>query len=439
MRPPTRRKILAGLGGIAACAALRGADAAFGQPGTALSLRLGLAEAALRGTLPPSPIWDFIGGPLPQLTQGDVLDLTLANDLPIPVALNWRGGDGAAAFEPLAIHPPLAPGQSSTFSMLMRQAGTVLCDARLLGDAQPKALPAIGLRVAERQALTVDATHLVTIADWRVRPDGSVAAPGTDPAGAAPVFTVNGQPTIELAARANSRLRLCFVNACQRSAIALKLDDVEMRVMAIDGQPAEPFVARGGQVLLAAGTRIDTFVDLTTRPGTTSAIWLHDGISPRPIGRLTCENTDPLRPAPHAAPPPLPGNGLPERIPLTAAHRVELSLDAGPEAKLDDWRRPIDLAAAAPPAFRAKRGATVVLTVANPAPTATTFHLHGHHVRWLDRLDDGWKPFWLDTLLVPGGQTIRAAFLAEHPGAWLLETMGTDWAAPRLARWYVVD
>jgi hypothetical protein len=27
-------------------------------------------------------------------------------------------------------------------------------------------------------------------------------------------------------------------------------------------------------------------------------------------------------------------------------------------------------------------------------------HVHGHAFRLLDRLDDGWKPFWLATVLV---------------------------------------
>jgi hypothetical protein len=48
------------------------------------------------------------------------------------------------------------------------------------------------------------------------------------------------------------------------------------------------------------------------------------------------------------------------------------------------------------------------------------FHLHGHHVRLLDRLDDGWKPFWLDTLLIDAGQTQRIAFAAEFAGNWLM-------------------
>ena len=74
-----------------------------------------------------------------------------------------------------------------------------------------------------------------------------------------------------------------------------------------------------------------------------------------------------------------------------------------------------------------------------PQSDPTVFHLHGHHFRLLDRLDDGWKPFWLDTLAIEPGQTQRIAFAAEYAGRWLIESVATDWAAPRLVRWYAVE
>ena len=43
------------------------------------------------------------------------------------------------------------------------------------------------------------------------------------------------------------------------------------------------------------------------------------------------------------------------------------------------------------------------------------------------------------TLLFDVGQTHRIAFLAEHAGNWPLETIGIDWASPRLTRWYTVE
>ena len=137
----------------------------------------------------------------------------------------------------------------------------------------------------------------------------------------------------------------------------------------------------------------------------------------------------PLPPAP-----PLPSNGLPARLDLQGAVRFDVALGGSPI----DWVTLANFAVTAPPAFRAKTGRTVVLALTHRADRAVVFHMHGHHFRLLDRLDDGWKPFWLDTLAVEPGQTQRVAFLAEYAGRFLLESVGTDWTAPRLVRWYSV-
>jgi hypothetical protein len=205
--------------------------------------------------------------------------------------------------------------------------------------------------------------------------------------------------------------------------------------MAIDSQPSEPFLARNGQLVLAPGTRVDAFVDAVRPSGSTSSILLHDGTEPRPIGRLVYAGDAPIRDAPLPAAPSLPSNALPARLDLKNALRVDLTL-GGPPA---DWVMPISFAATSAPAFRVKSGRTVVLALTNRAEIPTVFHLHGHHFRLLDRLDDGWKPFWLDTLAIEAGQTQRIAFAAEHAGRWLIESMATDWAAPRLVRWYSVE
>ena len=64
-------------------------------------------------------------------------------------------------------------------------------------------------------------------------------------------------------------------------------------------------------------------------------------------------------------------------------------------------------------------------------------HLHGHSVRLLDRLDDGWKPFWLDTLVV-GEQTERIAFVADNPGKWLIECRAAGAQDAGTAVWFAV-
>src|SRR6185312_16275468 len=155
----------------------------------------------------------------------------------------------------------------------------------------------------------------------------------------------------------NQRLRLRFINASQRTVVAVKLENHEVRVMAIDGQPAEPFPARNGALVLAPGSRIDAFVDTATA----ASIMLHDGKEAHPIGKLTIaghiERRAPLLPAP-----PLPSNGLPAQLDLKNAQRFDLALGAPP-----DWARPADFKATAPPTFRAKTGRVVVLALTNRA------------------------------------------------------------------------
>ena len=145
------------------------------------------------------------------------------------------------------------------------------------------------------------------------------------------------------------------------------------------------------------------------RPGSTSSILLHDGKEARPIARLVVSREPPLRDAALPAALPLPSNGLPAQLDLRSALRFDLTL-GGPPA---DWVTPADFASSAAPAFRARAGRTVVLALTNRGDIPVVFHLHGHHFRLLDRLDDGWKPFWLDTLAIDAGQTQRIAFAAD--------------------------
>ena len=48
--------------------------------------------------------------------------------------------------------------------------------------------------------------------------------------------------------------------------------------------------------------------------------------------------------------------------------------------------------------------------------------MHGHHFRVLHLLDDGWEPYWRDSLIIPPGRRARIAFVADNPGKWLIES-----------------
>jgi FtsP/CotA-like multicopper oxidase with cupredoxin domain len=435
-----RRELIAGLGAVALGPAMPRTAAAQGRP--SLTLQAKSAALTLRPGEPDTPIWslqDSKTGPGLRFKRGDTLDVALSNELPVPTILNWHGIEGVPAAEALTARTSLAPGARENLTIPLRHAGTLLCDLRLLGDGQARPSRALPLISGENEPVAVDRDEVFLFEDWRLRPDGSATAPGLDPKDTAPIYTINGLATLDVVARAHERLRLRFINGFQRNVIAIKIEKYDVRVIALDGQPSEPFLARYGTLVLAPGTRVDAFVDVTA-PGSTSSILLHDGKTPRPIARLVVSNEPPLRNAPLPAAPPLPSNGLPAHLDLKNALRVDLTLGArtlsGPQA---DWVAPSSFTSTTAPAFRAKAGRTVVLALTNRADIPAVFHLHGHHFRLLDRLDDGWKPFWLDTLVIDAGQTQRIAFAAENAGRWLMESVATDWAAPRLVRWYSVE
>ena len=204
---------------------------------------------------------------------------------------------------------------------------------------------------------------------------------------------------------ANERVRLRLINVADRF-ITLRLDRHPMTVMAIDGQPAEPFVARDSRITLSPGNRADLFLDAVLEPGSVAPIVVQDDGTDRAARapRLRATSAQ-ARPEPRGAALPLPPNALPERIELRGARRFDLV------ARCRRGELP------ARPHFTVQRGRTVVLAIANRTATPQVLHIHGHHVRLLDALDDGWKPFWLDTILCVPQQTTRVAFVADNPAS----------------------
>jgi FtsP/CotA-like multicopper oxidase with cupredoxin domain len=119
---------------------------------------------------------------------------------------------------------------------------------------------------------------------------------------------------------------------------------------------------------------------------------------------------------------PLPPNTkLPETIKLQSATRKDVVIKGDPKAPNAPWT--INGAAGQPkgaPLVKVRRGNPVVLALTNQTAFMQPLHLHGHSFRLLHALDDGWEPYWLDTVQVPENKTVRIAFVADNPGRWLL-------------------
>jgi FtsP/CotA-like multicopper oxidase with cupredoxin domain len=243
-------------------------------------------------------------------------------------------------------------------------------------------------------------------------------------------FTLNGAKTLDIPARTNERLRLRFVNASSIQVMDARIEGHRVMVMALDGEPAEPFPSRDSRIALGPGNRADVFVDATPAPGSIAPVVLMYPGGEVPIARIVYEGTS-ARAAPLGAPAPLPPNPLPERMNFPRALRVTKPLDHGTIGH--DRSGP-----GLPPLFSVERGRTVVMALDNREAEAQVMHLHGHHFRLLDRLDDGWKPYWLDTLVVDGKQTARIAFVADNPGRWSIEHRALDRRATVDVSWFEV-
>lgn len=372
--PLTRRTVIAGTG-LAASLALLGIPARAQTGFRTIRAR----DSGYDGAVP---------GPVLRLTRGEELRVRLVNELSADTALHWHGVRLPNAMDGTALtQKPVAPGASFDYRFTPPDAGTfwyhpplrtpqnrVLHGLLIVDEAQPP-------EVDRDVALILDA------ADSK--------------------FTANGLAGLDIPVTTNERMRLRLINVAERF-ITLRVDRHPMNVMAIDGQPAEPFVARESRITLSPGNRADLFLDAVLEPGSIAPIVVQDDGADVPLARLVYDGKAKARPEPRGPAKALPATALPDKIDLRNARRFDLVLD-GASGELP-----------ARPHFTVQRGRPVVLAVANRTAAPQVLHIHGHHVRLLDALDDGWKPFWLDTILCVPQQTTRIAFVADNPGKWML-------------------
>jgi FtsP/CotA-like multicopper oxidase with cupredoxin domain len=380
-------------------------------------LRAKSGIAPLRGAeRETTAIWGYSGvvpGPTLRIRRGEELKVRLHNELPADTSIHWHGVRVPNAFDGTSLtQKPVAPGATFDYRFAPPDAGTFWYRPAVRAQ-ENRALQGAFI-VEEAQAVDVDRDVALMLDAWPAGPDAKEA----------PFFTINGLPALDIAVTANERVRLRLINAADDRLITLRIDRHPVTVVAIDGQPAEPFAAREGRITLSPGNRADLFVDAVLEPGSVAPLVLqNDGDVP--IGRLIYAARPPARPAPRADTKPLPPNPLPARMDFRGALRIEHALDvdrAGLPAK---------------PLFSVKRGRTVQLALKNGAPNPSVLHIHGHAVRLLDALDDGWKPFWLDTILCVPQQTTRVAFVADNLGKWLLQARGIG-AVSGMTAWFEV-
>jgi FtsP/CotA-like multicopper oxidase with cupredoxin domain len=408
----SRRTMLRGAAGVVAASGLPALAAQSTLPGAD---DFQILEAAQR----PEPHQSLLAyhgmvpGPMIRLKKGDELRVRLVNRLDLPTTLHWHGYrapsamDGAAGVTQAAV----APGASFDYRFKAADSGTFWYRPGQFNEQMQQ------IETGLFGPLIIDEA-----VPPPVHRDLAVVLHNKPVPGLPPNLMVNGASLpLEVTQPPASRLRVRLINATATRITVVSFDGLKPMIAAIDGQPCELFAPVRASVPLGPGARADVFAELPAEPPA-RLILRGDGEADQDIVRFLLKGD-----TPPGLPPlvPLPANdGLPSDIDLARAKRLDLIIDAAAPfravAAPGSKGRESEVVAGKP-VFGVKRGTAVSLGFRNVSAAVHNLHVHGHTMRLLHPLDDGWEPYWRDSLLLAPGKTARVAFVADNPGKWVIE------------------
>ncbi len=189
---------------------------------------------------------------------------------------------------------------------------------------------------------------------------------------------------------------------------------------------------------MGPGARFELMFDMPREPGAGVRLDLRGGAgeADRPFVAIASEG-EPMNA--RADEPRLAANPrLPAEIALESARRCDFTVSGGGSAPFAingatfvDW--------APKPACVIPRGQPAVFALANKTAVVQALRLWGHVARLLHAMDDGWEPYWRDTILIQPGRTAHVAFVADNSGKWPLESAIPEHRAAGVGAWFQVE
>jgi len=207
--------------------------------------------------------------------------------------------------------------------------------------------------------------------------------------------------------------------------------------VAIDSQPCEAFEPVRRSIPVAPGARFELVFDMPAKEGDKVRVVLRGPNNAE--SELIVATARGAKAERRGLIYSLPQNAtLPPEIKLNNSKKVDLVIDSDPKS---GWiiNGAATGAYGGPPLFRVKQGAAVTLGYINKSKVPLAMHVHGHAMRLLHDLDDGWEPYWRNGVIIPAGKTKHVAFIADAPGKWAIHDDILEHEAAGLATWFAVD
>jgi FtsP/CotA-like multicopper oxidase with cupredoxin domain len=447
------RRTFVGAGLAATLWAWRRADAADQTPDGFRVVEAGSAPAQL-APAPAAPI-QALGyggatpGPLLRVKLGETLKVRLVNRLTEPTTLHWRGLRIANAMAGIGdlTQKPVAPGASYDYTITPPDAGFAWYGPHAgVTSAGQIARGLYGpVVVDETTPPSVDVETIVALQDCRLGAEGQVdlSAPKDDSLRSGTLLLANGAPApLSLSPAPGARVRLRLLNVAPARIMIVGVEGVKPTIVAIDGQPSEPFEPLRNLMPIGPGARFELIFDMPSDPDSTVRFILRGGQAAptpdEPDQPLVVFKTSgaPVTPRPHFSG--LPANPLlPKEIELAQAQRADFALSGGPPFQVNG------IATTGPwpqkPLLKVRKGAPAALALINKTASPQAIRWGGHVARLLHALDDGWEPYWRDSVLLAPGQTAHIAFVADNPGRWPVESAILDCQAAGGRSFFEVD
>lgn len=401
-----------------------------------------------------------IPGPLLRIPQGRESIIHLHNELDEPTSVHWHGLriDNAMDGVPDVTQPPVLPGERFEYRLNPPDAGTYWYHTHMRSWAQLALGLAGVLIVEEENPPLVDQDYVFAIDDWRLDRNMQMDSESfgsmhdwSHRGRLGNVITVNGETEPGFEVASGERIRLRLLNIANARIMNLLFNEPGISVIAVDGQPVEPFALKAGRILLAPGQRADLMIDMTAEPGTRSPIEVVIGEYAYEIAHFAYRQSakreqlldTPVRLADNPA----------NRIELPAEFRhVPLRMEGGAMGGMRSatfegremnirelvqqgkvWALNGIVGMPAEPLFRVRRGTAISLDVHNDNSWPHAMHIHGHH--FIHDRDPG---LLRDTTLFQRGERGAMRFVADNPGKWLIHCHMVEHMAGGMSTWFEV-